>query len=131
MYTIKEASLRSGVGIPLLRAWERRYGVVAPMRTASGYRLYDEEAIARLIAMRGLIDGGWAPQQAADRIRSTDVKDLGALVPESVAAAESTGAPDQADPRAHAALVDQMVSAAERMNVDAVGAALDETFASL
>ena len=25
MYTIKEASARSGVGIPLLRAWERRY----------------------------------------------------------------------------------------------------------
>ncbi len=132
MYTIKEASLRSGVGIPLLRAWERRYGVVTPMRTASGYRLYDEEAIARLVAMRGLIDGGWAPQQAADRIRSTDVKDLAVLVPESVAAAEPTVTPDQADPAgAHAALVDRMVSAAARMDVDALGAALDEAFASL
>ena len=30
MYTIKEASARSGVGAPLIRAWERRYGVVAP-----------------------------------------------------------------------------------------------------
>ncbi|MBE3074340.1 MAG: MerR family DNA-binding transcriptional regulator, partial [Actinobacteria bacterium] len=41
MYTIKEASARSGVGAPLIRAWERRYGVVTPTRTASGYRLYD------------------------------------------------------------------------------------------
>ena len=28
MYTIKEAAARSGVGAPLIRAWERRYGVV-------------------------------------------------------------------------------------------------------
>ena len=40
--------LRSGVSVPLLRAWERRYGIVAPARTASGYRLYDEAALARL-----------------------------------------------------------------------------------
>jgi DNA-binding transcriptional MerR regulator len=39
MYTIRQASLRSGVSIPLLRAWERRYRVVTPSRTAAGYRL--------------------------------------------------------------------------------------------
>ena len=39
MYTIKQAAARSGVGVSLLRAWERRYGVVHPVRTPSGYRL--------------------------------------------------------------------------------------------
>ena len=34
MYTIGEAAARSGVSVPLLRAWERRYGVVTPRRTA-------------------------------------------------------------------------------------------------
>ena len=49
----------------LLRAWERRYRVVAPARTASGYRLYDEGAIERLRTMRRLVDAGWAPSTAA------------------------------------------------------------------
>ena len=48
MYTIKQAALRSGVNVALLRAWERRYGIVEPMRTDSGYRLSDEAAIDRL-----------------------------------------------------------------------------------
>lgn len=65
MYTIKQASLRSGVPVPLLRAWERRYGVVEPDRSAGGYRLYDDEAIARVRAMRGLIEEGWSAAQAA------------------------------------------------------------------
>ena len=43
MYTIKEAAARSGVGAPLIRAWERRYGVVNPTRTRAGYRLYDDD----------------------------------------------------------------------------------------
>ena len=58
MYTIKQAAARSGVGIPLLRAWERRYGIVHPVRTASRYRLYDDESIARLRAMRRLVETG-------------------------------------------------------------------------
>lgn len=65
MYTIRQASLRSGIAVPLLRAWERRYGVVHPDRSASGYRLYDDAAIARLRAMRRLIEGGWSAAQAA------------------------------------------------------------------
>ena len=71
MYTIKQASARSGVSISLLRAWERRYGVVIPERTASGYRLYDDAAINRLRAMRQLVAAGWAASQAADSVLRT------------------------------------------------------------
>ena len=68
MYGIKEAASRSGVSIPTLRAWERRYGVVHPVRTPSGYRLYDEGSIARLKHMRGLLSSGWRPREAARRV---------------------------------------------------------------
>ena len=68
MYTIGQAAARSGVGESLLRAWERRYGVVNPSRTASGYRLYDDAAIARLRAMRALVQAGWAASQAAEAV---------------------------------------------------------------
>jgi len=68
MYTIGEAAARSGVGIEALRAWERRYGIVHPVRTPAGYRLYDDEAIDRLRQMRELVDAGWRPRQAAEHL---------------------------------------------------------------
>ena len=69
MYTIKQAAARTGLSVPTIRAWERRYGVVRPSRTAAGYRLYDDDALARLLAMRRLVDGdGWRPSQAAERV---------------------------------------------------------------
>src|SRR5690349_22977147 len=68
MYNIKQAAERAGVTIPVLRAWERRYGIVRPARTPSGYRRFDDEAIARVRAMRGLVDDGWSPSAAAAAI---------------------------------------------------------------
>ena len=75
MYTIKQAALRSGVAASLIRAWERRYGVVHPDRTPGGYRLYDETAIARLRAMRGLIEQGWSAAQAATAVVEAVARD--------------------------------------------------------
>src|SRR4249919_4031200 len=74
MYTIKQTSARTGLGAPLIRAWERRYGVVSPTRTPSGYRLYDEDAIRTLLAMRGLLDRGWTASEAARAIGAGEVE---------------------------------------------------------
>ena len=60
MYTIKQAAARTGLSVPIIRVWERRYGVVQPGRTPAGYRLYDDESIARLAAMRQLVAEGLA-----------------------------------------------------------------------
>ena len=69
MYTIAQTSMRTGLSVATIRAWERRYGVVRPERTPGGYRLYDDASIERLIRMRRLVEGeGWRPRQAADQI---------------------------------------------------------------
>ena len=69
MYTIKQTAVRTGLNVPTIRAWERRYGVVKPARTPAGYRLYDDTAIAQLMAMRRLVeDNGWRPGQASDEV---------------------------------------------------------------
>lgn len=125
MYTIKEASARSGVGIPLLRAWERRYGVVRPTRTASGYRLYDEDALRRLIVMRHLVDDGWAPQQAAARVRDAATDVLDDLVQRRVAAAPAPGEERSAQ------LVDRIIVAARHLDMAEIEDALDEALASM
>jgi len=70
MYTIKQAARLTGVPEASLRAWERRYAVVAPHRNASGYRVYDDAALAAVSAMRRLIGDGWSPAEAAVAVRN-------------------------------------------------------------
>jgi len=67
---IGQLASRVGVSATLLRAWERRYGLLQPVRTDRGYRLYSAEDEARVRSMLALITDGVAPQQAARRVMS-------------------------------------------------------------
>jgi MerR family transcriptional regulator, light-induced transcriptional regulator len=129
MYTIKEASGRSGVGIPLLRAWERRYAVVTPTRTSAGYRLYDDAAIQRLRAMRLLIAGGWSAQQAADRVRNAPELEVAALFPAENASAETTAMPAESGSGPDL-LIAKLVEAARRIDAAGLETGLDEAFSN-
>lgn len=48
MYTIKNVSMITGIGVHTLRAWEKRYGVVKPERSSSGRRYYSDDDIEKL-----------------------------------------------------------------------------------
>ncbi|WP_437787542.1 MerR family transcriptional regulator [Sorangium sp. So ce1097] len=60
-----------GVSSATLRAWERRYGVPSPARTASAYRLYSDEDVALIKKMRDYVDGGMAAAEAARMVIET------------------------------------------------------------
>jgi MerR family transcriptional regulator, light-induced transcriptional regulator len=62
---IGELSRRTGVKPDLLRAWERRYGLLEPQRTSGGFRLYPQAAVARVEAMRSHLAEGLSAAQAA------------------------------------------------------------------
>ena len=62
---IGELSRRTGVTEPTLRAWERRYGLLRPERSAGGFRLYSDEDAARVQAMRDHLGRGVAASEAA------------------------------------------------------------------
>jgi MerR family transcriptional regulator, light-induced transcriptional regulator len=62
---IGEAARRLGMTTAAVRAWETRYGVPAPERTAGGLRLYSDRELARVRTMRELVAGGMAPAEAA------------------------------------------------------------------
>jgi DNA-binding transcriptional MerR regulator len=134
MYTIKEASARAGVGVPLLRAWERRYSVVAPTRTSSGYRLYDEVAIDRLRAMRQLIADGWSARQAAERVRESSDGELAVLVhpvvPAAVGVDRVSSEVASIEPSVAGALVIRLLDAARALDSSELEASLDETLGS-
>ena len=132
MYTIKQAAARTGLSIPIIRVWERRYGVVRPSRTAAGYRLYDDESIARLVAMRHLVNvEGWRPSQAAERVLAAGA-DLEPLSRGAPGVSSPVAADEQAAAVARFAqiAVDAFVAAALRLDVPAMERVLDESFAA-
>ena len=59
----------TGIPAATLRAWERRYGVPAPERTESSYRLYSEADLTLIRKLRELTESGMAPAEAARVVR--------------------------------------------------------------
>jgi DNA-binding transcriptional MerR regulator len=68
---IGELSDRVGESPTLLRAWERRYGLLSPVRSAGGFRLYGTEDERRVRAMQALLAAGVSARQAAEAVLST------------------------------------------------------------
>lgn len=62
---IGELSRRVGVSSELLRAWERRYGLLSPTRTPGGFRLYGDEDERRVLRMLQHLDTGVSAAEAA------------------------------------------------------------------
>jgi MerR family transcriptional regulator, light-induced transcriptional regulator len=69
---IGELSRRTGVTAELLRAWEQRYGLLRPERSAGGFRLYSATDEARVRRMTGLIASGVSASEAAARAISDE-----------------------------------------------------------
>ncbi|HEY6961420.1 MAG TPA: MerR family transcriptional regulator [Gaiellaceae bacterium] len=65
MYRIGELARRTGTSVDLLRAWERRYGLLRPERTAGGFRVYTDDDAARVERMVRGLDRGLAAAEAA------------------------------------------------------------------
>ena len=107
---IGELARRTGVATELLRAWERRYGLLTPTRTASGYRLYSTEDVDRVGRMRQLLGSGLSAAEAA-----------------SQALAEPSPAPRQE--LAPAAAATDLRAALERLDDAAAHAAFDRLLA--
>ena len=130
MFTIKQAARRVGVSEAVLRAWERRYEVVVPRRSDSGYRLYDDAAIEVLTAMRRLVDDGWPPAEAARHVRSevgtgrrTGPVARGPVEPASVVP------PPRLTPGEATALTEAFLEAAAVVDPGAAEEALERAFA--
>lgn len=58
MYSIGVASRLSGVPTETIRIWERRYGLPNPGRTVGGHRLYSDDDVELLRAVKHLVDRG-------------------------------------------------------------------------
>jgi DNA-binding transcriptional MerR regulator len=70
---IGELARRTGVTPELLRAWEQRYGLVEPARSAGGFRLYSSADEQTVRAMTGLMRSGLSAAEAAARSRAGEI----------------------------------------------------------
>src|SRR6187200_833805 len=64
---IGELSRRTGVSVELLRAWEKRYGLLEPDRSGGGFRLYSDDDVARVRSMQAHLADGLAAAEASRR----------------------------------------------------------------
>ncbi len=58
MYRIQRFSKLTGLTTHVIRAWERRYGVVSPVRGANRYRLYNDEDVRLFRYLKAKSDEG-------------------------------------------------------------------------
>lgn len=59
-FRIAAVSSMTGIPVPTIRMWERRYGVVTPARSAGNGRLYSQADVDRLALLRAAVAAGHA-----------------------------------------------------------------------
>jgi MerR family transcriptional regulator, light-induced transcriptional regulator len=135
---IGEIARRVGVSKDLLRAWERRYGLLKPVRSPGGFRLYsnaDEQRVRRMQAH--LVEGLAAAQAARAALdEETDHSRIAAPVPPATAA-EPTPAGASVRPAAQTSgtdggltgLAGELRRALDDLDEPAAQAVLDRLFA--
>jgi MerR family transcriptional regulator, light-induced transcriptional regulator len=94
---IGELSRRTGVKPDLLRAWERRYGLLSPQRTSGGFRLYPAKDVGRVEAMQGHLARGLSAAEAARLAKESDpvpvASSIGTLVSDLTVALDAYDEP--------------------------------------
>lgn len=65
LYKISTIADRTGFSPTLLRAWERRYGFLSPVRQPSGHRYYTDDDLRVLLGVKRMLDEGRAVGEAA------------------------------------------------------------------
>lgn len=73
-FRVSAVAEKTGLTAATIRGWERRYGVPKPKRSGNNYRLYEESDIAELEAMKGHVERGIAPAEAAELVSAEKTK---------------------------------------------------------
>ena len=122
-WRIGQLSARLGVSREVLRAWEQRYGLLVPDRSAGGFRLYSSADEARIRRVLALKESGLATAEA-----------IKAALAEPTPADRRAARPSEPGGSPGAAVEEmrsQVASALESFDEAAAHAALDRAFATV
>jgi MerR family transcriptional regulator, light-induced transcriptional regulator len=116
---IRDVSRITGVNPITLRAWERRYGLIAPTRTEGGHRLYAQADIDTIRSIRGWIERGVPVSKVGRILAATRDQDAKTSGPRSVI-----------DSAGHRALQDRLRHAALEFNECSLDLLLAQAFSA-
>ncbi len=115
LYPIREVARLTGVNPITLRAWERRYNLIEPVRTESGHRLYTQEHIDFLHETLRLMDEG----VPISRVKSV----ISDVTPRPVAVSAAVSSDDSQQ------LLEKICQAVSQLQVQKLERLLDRLFA--
>ncbi len=126
VYNMKAVEQQTGISAATLRAWERRYRLVEPKRTVSGYRLYSDRDVALL---------HWVQQRMAEGLTVSRVVAMLEVVHsagetlfiEDAPASTSTPPPDSPTPPA--SLIQPLVMALIDLDGERADEVMEQAFA--
>jgi len=138
-YKVGTMAKLTGLSPAVLRAWERRYGLLHPERGPGGQRLYTDQDLLVLRRVRQLLDEGRSIGEAVRVVGETDPGSgflgsgvQGSRVPGSgFAGSRLPGAGFAGSQMPAAALRQPIVDAALALDSAALSASLDAAFAEL
>ena len=70
-YPMRTVCALTGLKPMTLRAWERRYGLIEPVRTPGGHRLYTQEQVDQISRALAMVEQGTSIGAAARALRSS------------------------------------------------------------
>ncbi|MDG5787629.1 MerR family transcriptional regulator [Evansella sp. AB-P1] len=76
IYNIKAVSTKLGIQPGTLRAWERRYKIIEPVRNQAGHRLYTEKQVSILKWLITKVNSGFTISQAVDLLEKQDIEHI-------------------------------------------------------
>lgn len=97
LFNLKAVVQQTGIPAASLRAWERRYGILTPVRKANGHRVYPRTEVEKLMRIKGLMAAGMTISQAAAQVNQatelpapaqTEVERLGGELSSAFAACD-------------------------------------------
>jgi len=118
LYPIRTVAHLTGVNAITLRSWEQRYGLVKPLRKASGHRLYTQAHVDLIHRVVGLLDRGMRIGEVRDYLEREAI--------DRQALAESDG-----NSQDHwQGLLDRMLATVIRFDEDALESVYNEALAA-
>jgi MerR family transcriptional regulator, light-induced transcriptional regulator len=124
---IGELARRTGASPELLRAWERRYGLLRPARSQGGFRLYTAADEARIRRMQEHLARGVAAAEAARLVVDAEAAGHDAGIPQAAVPPPATAAASTVPLQAAA---HELAGALDRFQEEQAHAVLDRLLAA-
>ncbi len=126
IFNMKAVEQKTGISAATLRAWERRYSLVEPQRTASGYRLYSARDVALLTWVHDRMADGLTVSRAVAMLERMRANGDPIVIEES----DGGGRPRTSEaPNPPIALVKPLFNALVAMDSARADAVLEQAFA--